>query len=186
MLVQASPPSSSACSVRSRCPASTPPGPSRQPHRRPPSLAVADGQATVLVAVVAPLSLAISAGALLIGDAIVPGGVAFSWEAVLGNTAYLTVVALLGLSLATVVRSTAMSIGVLVAVVFVLPPLLPLLPWTWVQTVADHFPDAAWQSLISSLRGASTGNDVAAVWTLAAWTLAPLTAGAILLTRRDA
>ncbi len=105
------------------------------------------------------------------------------------NTAYLTVVALLGLSLATVVRSTAMSIGVLVAVVFVLPPLLPLLPllpWTWVQTVADHFPDAAWQSLISSLRGASTGSDVAAVWTLAAWTLAPLTAGAILLTRRDA
>lgn len=143
-------------------------------------------KAAVLVAVVAPVSLAISAGALLIGDAVIAGGVAFSWEAVLGNTAYLTAVALLGLGLATVARSTAMSITLLVAVVFVLPPLLPLLPWGWVETVADAFPGAAWESLISTLTDTSTGSDVTAIMTLVAWALIPLTAGAILLTRRDA
>ncbi len=151
--------------------------------RRWPLLAA---KAAVLVAVVAPLSLAISAGAVLIGDAIIAGGVAFSWWAVLANTAYLTTAALLGLSLATIVRNTAMAITVLVAVIFVLPPLLPLLPWSWVQTVTDHFPDAARESLISTLPGTSALSDVAAVSTLAAWALAPLIAGAILLTRRDA
>jgi ABC-2 type transport system permease protein len=152
------------------------------PDRRP--LLVA--KAAVLIAVVAPLSLAVSAGALLIGDALIDGGVTFSWPAVLGNTAYLTAVAVLGLSLATLTRSTAMAIAVLVAVVFVLPPLLPLLPGGWVETVADLFPGAAQESLISTVPGTAPLGDVAAVRTLVAWTLAPLTAGAILLTRRDA
>jgi ABC-2 type transport system permease protein len=152
------------------------------PRRRP--LLVA--KAAVLVAVVAPLSLAVSAGALLIGDAVIDGGLTFSWPAVLGNTAYLTAVAVLGLSLATLTRSTAMAIAVLVAVVFVLPPLLPLLPWGWVETVADLFPGAAQESLISTVPGTAPLGDVAAVRTLVAWTVVPLTAGAILLTRRDA
>lgn len=143
-------------------------------------------KAAVLVAVVAPLSLAMSAGALLIGDAIIDGGVTFSLAAVLGNTVYLTAVALFGLGLATVVRSTAMSITLLVAVVFVLPPLLPLLPWSWVETAADYFPSTAGQSLTTTLPGVAALGDAAAIWTLAAWALIPLTAGAVLLTRRDA
>ena len=143
-------------------------------------------KAVVLVALVAPLSVAMSGGAVLVADAVVDGGVAFSCEAVLGNAAYLTAVALLGLGLATVVRGTAMSITVLVSLVFVLPPLLPLLPWAWVQTAADYFPAAAGQSLVPTLPGVAAVGDVAALWTLAAWTLVPLTAGAILLTRRDA
>ena len=82
-----------------------------------------------------------------------------------------------------------MSMTVLVALVFVLPPLpplLPLLPWGWVGTVADYFPSAAGESLISTLPGTAPLGDVTAIRTLIAWTLVPLTAGAILLTRRDA
>jgi ABC-type transport system involved in multi-copper enzyme maturation permease subunit len=143
-------------------------------------------KALVLVAVVAPLSVAMSGGAVLVADAVVDAGVAFSWEAVLGNAAYLTAVALLGLGLATVVRGTAMSITVLVSLVFVLPPLVPLLPWSWVQTAADYSPAVAGQSLVTTLPGVAVVGDVAALWTLAAWTLVPLAAGAIRLTRRDA
>ncbi len=143
-------------------------------------------KAAVLVAVVAPLSLAVSAAALLIGDAILEGGLEFSWPAVLGNTAYLTAVAVLGLSLATLTRSTATAIGVLVALVFVLPPLLPALPGGWLDTVADFLPGGAQESLIRTVPGAAPISDVAAIRTLVAWTLLPLTAGAILLTRRDA
>jgi hypothetical protein len=152
------------------------------PRRRP----LLAAKAAVLVAVVAPLSLAVSAGALLIGNAIIEGGLTFSWPAVLGNTAYLTAVAVLGLSLATLTRSTATSIAVLVALVFILPPLLPALPGAWLETVADFFPSGAQESLISTVPGTAPTSDVAAVRTLVAWTLAPLTAGAILLTRRDA
>lgn len=151
--------------------------------RRWPLLAA---KAAVLVAVVAPVSLAVSAGALLIGDAIIDGGLTFSWPAVLGNAAYFTAVAVLGLGLATLTRSTAMSIAVLVSVVFVLPPLLPLLPWGWVETAADFFPGAAQESLIGTVPGTAPLGDVAAIVTLVAWTLVPLAAGAILLTRRDA
>ena len=152
------------------------------PKRRP----LLAAKAAVLIAVVAPLSLAVSAGALLIGDAIIEGGLTFSWPAVLGTTAYLTAVAVLGLSLATLTRSTAMAIAVLVSVVFVLPPLLPLLPWGWVETLANFFPGAAQESLTSTVPGTAPLGDVAAIGTLVAWTLVPLTAGAILLTRRDA
>ena len=152
------------------------------PKRRP----LLAAKAAVLVAVVAPLSLAVSAGSLLIGDAILEGGLEFSWPAVLGNTAYLTAVAVLGLSLATLTRSTATAIAVLVSVVFVLPPLLPLLPWGWVETVANFFPGAAQESLISTVPGTAPIGDVAAIRTLVAWTLVPYAAGAMLLTRRDA
>ena len=152
------------------------------PRRLPVLLA----KAIVLVAVVAPLSLAMSAGALGIGSLVVEGGLAFSWAAVLGNTGYLTAVALLGLGLAAVVRSTAVSITALVAVAFVLPPLLPLLPWSWIDTAAGYFPSAAGQSLGSTLEGAATLSDTAAIGTLAAWVVVPLVAGAVLLARRDA
>ena len=70
--------------------------------------------------------------------------------------------------------------------VFVLPPLLPLLPWDSVETVADLFPGAAQESLISTVPGTAPLGDAAALGTLVAWALAPLIAGAILLTRRDA
>lgn len=150
--------------------------------RRWPLLAA---KAAVLVAVVAPVSLAISAGALVIGDAIMDGGLTFSWPAVVGNTAYLTAVAVLGLGLASLVRGTAMAVTALVALVFVLPPLLPLLPWGWVGTVADHLPGAAGESLIT-LAGAAPLDDVTAATTLAAWALVPLVAAGVLLTRRDA
>lgn len=151
--------------------------------RRWPVLAA---KAAVLAAVVAPLALAMSTAALLIGDALADGGMALSWEAILGNTAYVTAVALLGLGLATLVRSTAMSITLLVTVVFVLPPLLPLLPWNWMDTVAEYFPTAAGASLTTTVPGVATLGDAPAIATLAAWALIPMTAGAVLLTRRDA
>ncbi len=152
------------------------------PKRRP----LLAAKAAVLVAVVAPLSLAVSAGALLVGDAIIAGGLTFPWPAVLGNAAYLTAVAVLGLGLATLTRSTAMAIAVLVSVVFVLPPLLPLLPWGWAETLGEFFPGAAQESLTSTVPGTAPLGDVAAIRTLAAWTLIPLFAGAIVLNRRDA
>jgi ABC-type transport system involved in multi-copper enzyme maturation permease subunit len=151
--------------------------------RRWPVLAA---KAAVLAAVVAPLALAMSAAALLIGGAMIDGGVALSWQAILGNTAYVTAVALLGLSLATLARSTAMSITLLVTVVFVLPPLLPLLPWNWMDTIAEYFPTAAGASLTTTVPGLAALGDATALATLAAWALIPLTAGAVLLTRRDA
>ena len=44
----------------------------------------------------------------------------------------------------------------------------------------------AGQALVTTLPGIGVVSDAAALWTLAAWTLVPLAAGAILLARRDA
>nr|WP_297422584.1 ABC transporter permease subunit [uncultured Actinotalea sp.] len=151
--------------------------------RRWPLLAA---KATVLTAVVAPVSLTISVGALLLGDAIVTDGLTYSWPAVLGNTLYLTAVAVLGLGLATMLRGTPTSVTVLVALVFVLPPLLPALPWGWADSVAAYLPGAAGESLISTIPGTGALGDLTAIRTLVAWSLVPLAAGASLLTRRDA
>ena len=147
---------------------------------------VLSAKAVVLVAVVAPLALALSAGSLWIGSLVVDGGLPFSWGAVLGSTGYLTAVALLGLGTAALLRRSAAAITVLVALVFVLPPLLPLLPWGFVETATNYFPSAAGESLSATVAGTAALSDAAAAGTLAAWALVPLLVGGVLLQRRDA
>ena len=74
----------------------------------------------------------------------------------------------------------------LVALVFVLPPLLPLLPWGFVETATKYFPSAAGESLSATVAGTAALSDAAAAGTLAAWALVPLLVGGVLLSRRDA
>ena len=147
-------------------------------------------KAALLVGVVAPFALGMSVGALWLGSLVLGDAATIRWSdsstigALLGTTGYLTAVALLGLALAVLLRSSAGSITLLVAVVFVLPVLLPLISWDWVQTAADHLPGSAGQSLQAT--ATATLSDAAATWTLLAWTLVPLAGSAVVLQRRDA
>lgn len=102
-----------------------------------------------------------------------------------GTAGYLTAVSLLGLSLAALVRSSAGAITLLVAVVFVAPPLLPLIPFAWIDTAAHYVPSVAGTSL-STADGSGTLSTAAAALTLTGWVLLPLLAGAVLMQRRDA
>ncbi|ROP42922.1 ABC transporter permease subunit [Pseudokineococcus lusitanus] len=155
--------------------------------RRWPLLAA---KAVVVVAVVAPVAVLTSCLALVTASALLPAEQAVALTdagvptAVLGSSAAMVATALLGLGLGTLLRSTAGAITLLVALVFVAPPLLPLIPVDWLQTAVGHNSVAAGQSL-SVVDGEHTLSTTAAWWTLAGWALVPLAAGALLLRRRD-
>lgn len=148
-------------------------------------------KALVLVALVAPVALVLSMAALWVGGSFLSGDLAVALGdpgvlgAVLGNTGYLVAVALLGLGLGFLVRSTAVAVTLLVAVVFVLPPVLPLIPLDWVTGAANYFPGSAGDSLTTA-DGGGVLSVTAAVMTLTGWVLLPLAAGTARLMRTDA
>lgn len=149
-------------------------------------------KALVLTAVTAVAGGVMSAGAFWLGSSLLSNGLSASWSdpgvvpAVVGNTGYLVAVALLGAALGWLLRSTPGAITVLVALVFVVPPLLPLIPWSWVQTAADYFPAAVGQSLRTTVEQAQVLGTGTASLALVLWAVVPLVVAAVLLVRRDA
>jgi ABC-2 type transport system permease protein len=131
--------------------------------------------------------------AFLVGQAILHGkhlGVSLGdphvLRAVLGAGVYLTIVGLLGLGIAAIVRRTAGAITVLVGLVLVIPLLAQALPSPWNHDIAKYFPSQLGEALFSvradpNLLSPATALGVAALWLIATYTTAT-----ILLTRRDA
>jgi ABC-2 type transport system permease protein len=130
--------------------------------------------------------------AFLVGQAILSGGglphlglgdpgVA---RAVVGAGLYLTVVGLFGLGLGAIVRNTAGGIATFAAIMFVLPPLMNVLPSSWNDAVSPYLPLSAGQSLM-----AIGGTDHLAPWAgfalFAGYTAVTLLIAAVLLRRRD-
>ena len=158
----------------------------------PRRLPVLVGKALVLAVVTAVAGGAMTAGSFWLGSSLLSNGLSASWgdagvvAAIVGNTGYLVAVALLGLGLGWLLRSTPGAITVLVAVVFVVPPLLQFIPWSWVDTASGYFPAVVGQSLRATVEAAQTLSTGTASLTLALWALVPLVAGAVMLVRRDA
>jgi hypothetical protein len=105
---------------------------------------------------------------------------------VVGGALYLVAVGLLGLGIATIVRSTAAGISVVVGLLFVLPVLVGFLPDWWQVNVVKYLPGSAGASVFTNL------NDPAALapWPglalFAGYGLLALVVGGVLLARRDA
>ncbi len=131
--------------------------------------------------------------AFLVGQAILKGknlGVSLGdphvLRAVLGAGAYLTIVGLLGLGIATIVRRTAGAISTLVGLVLVFPLLAQALPSPWNHDIAKYLPSQLGAALFSvrpdpNLLSPGTALGVAALWLIATYTIAT-----IIITRRDA
>jgi ABC-2 type transport system permease protein len=107
-------------------------------------------------------------------------------RAVVGAGLYLTVVGLLSVGIGTIVRNTAGGIAVFVALMFVLPPLMNVLPSSWNSAASPYLPSNAGQAVMSITRSAGT----LAPWTgfavFCAYAAAALAIGALVLARRDA
>ena len=152
-------------------------------------------KAVVLTAVVLPTALigvlatfGIGMGLLSAGDgatvALTDDGVLRS---VLGMAGYLTAIALIGLGLGILLRSAASSIGVLIAVVMVLPALAGALLPASVDSVLQFLPSSA-AAAFTTVRGA--GDTVlgatAGALVLAAWVAVTLGTSVLAITHRDA
>jgi ABC-type transport system involved in multi-copper enzyme maturation permease subunit len=105
-------------------------------------------------------------------------------RAVFGAALYLTVIGLFGLGLGAIVRNTAGGIATFAGLMFVLPPLMNVLPASWNSAASPYLPLQAGEALLALNRG-----DQLAPWTgfgvLCGYVAASLAIAAVLLVRRD-
>ncbi len=146
---------------------------------------------TLAVSVPAMLIAFFSAQAILRGHSINGHDIALSFSdpgvarAVLGGALYLSLVGVLGIGLGTILRSTAAGISAIAGLLFVLPPLMNVLPSSWNDAISPYLPSNAGQAILS----VSPNVTSLAPWTglglFAAYTAATIAVAAILLRRRD-
>ncbi|MGY1606021.1 hypothetical protein [Geodermatophilus sp. SYSU D00700] len=106
-------------------------------------------------------------------------------RAVLGAAAYLVLVALLGLAVGTLLRSTAATVVLLTGALFLLPVLVGLLPAAIADAVGPWLPSQAGQAVLQLGDPAGYLPPVAGVLVLAAYTAVLLAAAARVVSRRD-
>jgi ABC-2 type transport system permease protein len=113
------------------------------------------------IAVVAAVSFTVmlvaSLAAFLISQAVLDRqglgvglGAPGALRSVIGAPLAVTVIGVIGLALGALLRNTAAGISSFVAVFFVFPPLMSLLPGSWSSTVAPYLPDHAGNALFAA------------------------------------
>jgi ABC-2 type transport system permease protein len=107
-------------------------------------------------------------------------------RAVIGAALYLTVIAIFSLSLGAILRNTAGAIATFAAILFVIPPLMNVLPTSWNDAASRYLPSNAGRAILAI----SPEPNSLAPWTgfalFCAYAALALVAAAVLLRRRDA
>ena len=138
------------------------------------------GVAAVSVTAAVAAGQAVYAGS----EATIP--IADVLDVIFGTTVYLTGIALIGVALGFILRSTAAGIGTLVGAVFIGPNLLNLLP----DSITDHFlrylPSEAGSAMMSQVSDPELLSTGAAYAVFAAWVVGLLVVAGFLVRRRDA
>jgi ABC-2 type transport system permease protein len=157
----------------------------------PRRLPVLAGKAIVFAGVTFLLLTPAVVAAFLLSQWILSGrgiethlGAAGVPRAVVGAGLYLTAIGLFGLGLGAIVRNTAGGIATFAGLMFVLPPLMNVLPASWNAAASPYLPLQAGEAVMALHRG-----DQLAPWTgfgvLCAYAAVSLAVAAILLRRRD-
>ena len=105
-------------------------------------------------------------------------------RAVIGAALYLTIVGLFGLGLGAIIRNTAGGISAFAGIMFVLPPLMNVLPASWNNAASPYLPLAAGESILSITPGNHLSPWVGLAL-FAGYAAAALAVAAVLLVRRD-
>jgi hypothetical protein len=126
------------------------------------------------------------------GQAILSGqhiDVAFSHpgvvRALFGAALYLTVMGLFGLGVGAIVRSTAGGISALAGVVFVLPPIISLLPSSVSDSVSPYLPSNAGGAVWTIHPDPNTLAPWAGLAVFCAYAAVAIAVAAVLMVRRD-
>ena len=157
----------------------------------PKRLPVLWAKAMVFGAVTAALMIPAALVAFFAGQAILSRHhieIAFTHpgvpRAVIGSGLYLVVVGLFALGLGAIVRNTAGGIALFAGIMFVLPPLMNVLPASWNNAASPYLPLAAGESITSI----SSGNHLSpwvGLGLFAAYAAVAIALAAVLLLRRD-
>jgi len=151
-------------------------------------------KALVLTAAAAGTGIAACLAAYLVFQAFLPAGDAMRatladpgvLRAVTGAGLYLTVLALLGFGLGTILRSSAGAVAVLFGVLFVPTLLTALLPSSWQDTIGPYLPMNAGDALYTVRPEAHMLRPWAGFGVFCLYAAAALVAGFVLIGRRDA
>lgn len=105
-------------------------------------------------------------------------------RAVIGAALYLVTIGLFGIGLGAIVRNTAGGIATFAGIMFVLPPLMNVLPASWNRAASPYLPLSAGESIMTVTPG-----DHLSPWVgfglFVAYAAAALALAAVLLVRRD-
>ncbi|HWF25567.1 MAG TPA: hypothetical protein VG275_08975 [Solirubrobacteraceae bacterium] len=147
-------------------------------------------------AVYAGVALAITVPASFIaffaGQAILSGQniqIAFSHAgvpgAILGAAGFLTLVGLFAMGLGAILRSTAAGIATFAGIMFVIPPLISILPASVANSIDPYLPSNAGQAMMQIGHHANTLSPGAGLAVFAGYVAVVIGAAAVLLVKRD-
>jgi ABC-2 type transport system permease protein len=148
---------------------------------------------TVVYAVVA-LALTVPAAfiAFFAGQAILSGQhiqIAFSHAgvpgAVIGAAGFLTLTGLFAMGLGAILRSTAAGIATFAGIMYVVPPLISILPSSVANSIDPYLPSSAGQAMMEIGHHAHTLSPGAGAEVFAGYVVAVIAAAAVLLVKRD-
>jgi ABC-2 type transport system permease protein len=149
------------------------------------------GLVTLVLALPSTLIAFFAAQAILKGHSLNGHDIALSFSdpgvarAVTGGALYLTLVGLFGLGLGAILRSTAGGISALAGILFVLPPLMNVLPSSWNNAISPYLPSNAGQAIMQSGHPDHTLRPWTGLGVFAAYTAVAIVIAAIQLRRRD-
>jgi len=107
-------------------------------------------------------------------------------DVILGTTTYLTGIALIGIALGFILRSTAGGIGTLFGAVFIGPNLLNLLPDSITDVFLKFLPSEAGSAMMTQVSNPDLLSRGSAYAVFGAWVVGLLAAAAVVVQRRDA
>jgi ABC-type transport system involved in multi-copper enzyme maturation permease subunit len=158
----------------------------------PRRLPVLWGKAIVFGAVSFVISLPALFAVFFIGQAILSGrhlDIALSHpgvlRAVIGAALYLTVMGLFGLGLGAILRNTAGGIAALVGIMFMLPPILGLLPASVTNSIDPYLPSNAGGAVWTINPDPGTLHPWVGLAVFAGYAALSIAIGAVLMLRRD-
>ncbi|HEY5317383.1 MAG TPA: hypothetical protein VIJ20_05350 [Solirubrobacteraceae bacterium] len=105
--------------------------------------------------------------------------------AVLGAAGYLTLAGLFAMGLGAILRSTAGGIASFAGVMFVIPPLVEILPSSVANSITPYLPSNAGDAMMQIGHHANTLSPGAGLAVFAAYAAVAIGAAAVLLVRRD-
>jgi len=148
-------------------------------------------KAAVLGASVFAVSSAAVVSAVVAGQAVYAGDLptvplADAVDVILGASVYLTGIALIGIALGFILRSTAAGIATLVGAVFIGPNLLNLLPQSITDVFMKYLPSEAGSAMMTQVSDPDLLSTGAAYAVFAAWVIGLLGLAGYLVRKRDA
>ena len=104
---------------------------------------------------------------------------------VIGGAVYLAILGIFTLGIGAIVRNTAGGIATFAGIMFVIPPLLNVLPTSWNDAISPYLPDAAGRSIFSLTHGAHSLAPWPGFALFCGYAAAAVAIAAVLLVRRD-